>query len=396
MVFIIQVVIFIITTSMRSNFLSGKHLRFDKTTPRRLGSRIEGDILRHIGIQQTNGIPFVIRTERWYHRALKAIGIATEIRIKNEDFDKKYFISTDFPNHLEYAINSADLLKHFQDLFTLPVKTLYAAPNAIWCVIKKEDRNKPDEYFARHFQILEHISNICTNKISETQNLSKTSQYRYWAFLVICIHFGLFMLGLVGKIPTEVDSISIVFKERWFIAGIIFGAIFAVGWLFYILFVFRGTSWVCWVLADFILFGIVGFLLSGIWMVREANHLLPQRAATEFTEQIVKKECVLHCKRRSRRFSRVYTYAYDKESECSMEARALTIQQKQIENYRCGIKAWYVFNVYTTHWKGSEYYSFKSSNALFDQTQIGSTLEIPVNPGALGLEWVDVNKIRPE
>lgn len=399
LVFIIQISLLIIFFILRGRFLFGKHLTESKQTPERLDYiqiPINRNVKeRHVGLRQSHGIPFFIRSERWYHRVLKAIGIAVEIKVQNQDFDKKYFIATDFPNHLERAISSGDLLKNLQDLFALPIKSLHAAPNAIWCVIEKKDRNKPEEYFTAHLQILKRISEYSTSKTSANYNLSETSRHSYWAFFAICVHLSLFGLGFMGMIPGSFDSIDIVNTTEWFITGILLGGVFAGGWLFLNLLILKRTPWICWFLTDFILFGVIGFLLSGIWIVRELNDLLPQPPATEFTQHIVKRECVLHCASNSRR-SRVTRYTHASDLACAPEARASEMQKKMLENYKCSNKAWYEFQIYTSHWKGNKNYGFPSSQALFDQTQTGSVLQIPVNQGALGLEWVDVDKISPE
>jgi hypothetical protein len=118
-VVLVQLFLFLAAALLRGRFLFGTHLRVDKRT-QQLIYRYEGKrgwIVRlHVGIRQQNGIPFIVKPERWYHRLLKGLGIASEIRIGNAKFNRKYFITTDYPGHLERALESNQLLERLRGI----------------------------------------------------------------------------------------------------------------------------------------------------------------------------------------------------------------------------------------------------------------------------------------
>lgn len=399
MVIFLQLCLFLIAVAIRGRYLFGKHLSAG-SVPNQLNyiakskyGRISG---RHIGIIQHNGIPFIVKRERWYHRILKGIGIASEIKIPNADFDQKYFIITDYPSHLEMTMASGKLFSHLQELFSLPVKSLHAVPHKMWCVIGKEDLSESDVHYAKHIELLSAISQ-CTNKAeSHEYGVVQRRNLGIIAFIFICVHAGLLTLGVLGVFPTFADSVDIIHTNTWIVKGILAGSIAAVVWFLLILRFFRQSSWICWVFADFVLCGIVGFILSGVFMVREANVHLPQASPSVFEQPILQKICVLECRKScGRHCTRRSSYTYQSDA-CNPELRAENMRQKKQTDYICQANAGYSYSIHVQHWKGDSRYSFTPSIALFDQVREGSYLRVPVHAGALGLEWVDTKQIQPE
>ena len=398
MVIILQLCIFLVFAIWRGRYLFGKHLTPISPASQTLSFRrgIGGvNTHRHIGISQLDGIPFIIRRERWYHRALKAIGIASEVSAGRPDFDKRFFITTDFPGHLGKLLASRDFQKHLQELFALPVKSLHATRDRIWCVIQPEDASRPIDHFGPHLEALRNIS--VASGISPADGSSKPASHKLGlaAAAVIAVHAGLLGLGLFGLLPTRADAIHTEYLPNLIVVGVVAGAVVAGTWFLLLLAVFLGSSWSSWVLADFILCGFLGIVLSGIVVVREANIHLPQPAATVHVLPIVKKVCVFKCSpaRRGLNLQR-HSYWFDTDRQCSPELRAAFLQSRQQSNSNCTLRPSFDYSIRVKHWRASVPYSFSPSAEVFDTLSTGNLLSVPVHPGALGFEWIDRDEIK--
>ncbi len=396
MVVFLQLCLFVIAVSLRGRYLFGRHLRADSASGRlSYTARSKyGITARHVGIVQRNGIPFIVKSERWYHRLLKSIGIASEIRIASSEFDRKYFITTDYPTYLERTLGSGQLLSHLQELFALPVKSLHAMPNKIWCVIRKDDLQEADAHYEKHFALLDTISKSSSRSIGYDHGLVP-SRLGVMAFLCVCVHAGLLTLGIFGIFPTLADSVDVVDTLAWVLKGIMAGSAAAAIWLFLILNIFRGSSWICWVFADFVLCGLLGFVLSGIFVVREANIHLPQPPPQVYGQPIMQKTCILECKRScGRRCTQRSSYPFHSDASCNPQSRAAIMQEKRQADHICRSSAWYEYTIQVRHWQKLSHYSFSPDVSLFDSVRVGDFLNVPVHERALRLEWVDTDSIQ--
>ena len=398
MVIVLQICLFLIAFAIRGRYLFGKHLQeADASNRLRYIARNKNKSLvgRHVGITQHDGITFIIKPERFYHRLFKLIGIASEIKIPDKNFDKKYFVISDYPNHLERIVASGQLLSHLQELFALPIKSLHATKDKIWCVIKKEDLQEGDEHYKKHAELLEKIS-ACTNSKSIPEyGLVKSRNLGMAALIFVCFHAGFLGLGIFGALPTLLDSVHIVDFNLLVIYGLITGGVFSAVWLFIILAIFNKTSWICWVLADFVLSGIIGFVLAGSFIVREANQYLPQPPAKLYEQPIIQKSCTIKCSKScGKRCTRRSSYPFYSEQNCDIQSRSTNIQQKIQSDYICKNNSWYEYKITVKSWKETTNYSFKPEEVLFDSVHEGGYLNIPVNKGALGLEWIDQSQIK--
>lgn len=398
MVIVLQLCLFLIAVVIRGRYLFGKHLKSSNSgnTISYVVNSKHGIKGRHIGLTRENGIAFNVKPERWYHRIFKNIGVASEINIANPEFDHKYFIDTDYPDHLELTLASGQLLAHLQALFALPVKSLHATKNRIWCVIDKNDLHYSDSHYAEHLKLLAAISQCSSKSAMHDDSALRSRNLGVIAFVFICAHAGLMTLGLLGILPTMADSIDTIENYALAIKGMTTGVIASAAWLFFILNFFRNTSWICWVLVDFILCGVIGFTLSGIFIVREINTHYLQTPAKIHEQRIIQKSCTLWCSKScGRRCTRRSSYVYPLESQCTPEMRAENMLQKQQTDYICQANAYFEYSITIENWNKGQNYSFTATLPLFDQTKVGSSLRIPVNEGALGLEWVDTDTFQP-
>jgi hypothetical protein len=396
MVILLQLCIFLLFAAARRSFVFGKHLSPSASGSNNLSYTNRARSVttaRHIGVVQTHGIAFIVRRERWYHRLLKAMGIASEVRTGNAGFDESYFITTDHPGHLEELLASPDLKECLHKLFSMPVTSLHATPHKMWCEISREDRSKNDDHFASHWELLHQISRATGTSVANTSGDGAARKLGWAAALVVAVHAGLFSLGVFGFLPTFVDSVHTLSTRDLMAMGAIAGAIAGAAWFLGVVMFFRASSWAPWVMADFVLAGVIGFMLSGIFFVREANIWLPQAAATVHELPVVSKSCTLKCGK-GRRSSRRSSYQFDSDRDCNPQSRQAIMASKKREDQRCVRRAKFEYRVELRHWREPGQYAFKPDADVFDTLRTGSYLQVPVHAGALGLEWIDWDELR--
>lgn len=397
MVILLQLCILLAVVSMRGRHLFGSHLVPTRTGSevltfsRRFGITITA---KNFGISQQDGIPFIIRRERWYHRALRALGIASEIGAGNTSSGQRYFIVTDYPGHLERLLASGHVRLHLQQLFRMPVKSLHATPHKIWCVIEWEDVSKPDDHFSQHLALLRQISEATCASISRKHALPAPHKHGLDAVFIVAGHAGLLTLGVFGVISVFAGPIDIFDRRTLIVFGAVAGGVAAGAWLLGILTAFRGSSWGPWVVCDFLLCGILGFVLSGIVFVREANIRLPQAVASFKELPVISKVCVLECMNVRHISYGLDSYRFDSDRDCSPHSREAIMASKRQTNGRCASQAAFVYRVQIKHWREPGNFAFSPSAEVFDRFSTGSVLRVPVHAGALGFQWVDMGQFH--
>lgn len=397
MVIFLQLCIFLIFAVLRGKTLFGTHLSALSPGSDVLTFTIKtrfGRYARHIGLDLAGSIPFIVRREKWYHRFLKGLGIASEIDIGHSSFDDKFFITTDYPGHLEQLLASTDLRKHMQLLFRLRVKSVHTTRQRIWCVIARDDFSKPDKNFERHLERLRSISEDSRASLARERTPPSWRWRGVAALAFIAVQAGLLTLGVLGFFPTLFDSVHIASKSGLVLTGTIAGLFAAALWLCCIVALFKGSSWIAWVLSDFILCGLLGFLLSAILVVRDVNVEMAQASPTLYEQPVVQKSCVLRCKKGGGRRGRRSSYAFDSAAECSPASRSSIIAAKRQSDSRCASRAWFEYKIGIKHWHNTTSYAFTSDEQMFDAVDIGDAIKVPVHPGALRLEWVNWNEFE--
>lgn len=401
MVVILQLCIFLAVAIMRGRFLFGTHLSPFDPDGKTLCYEYrvsEAALVRHIGIPQPGGIPFVIRRRRWYHRLLKGLGIATEVGAMSPSFDGRFVIVTDFPGRLERLLASPGLKDSLQALFGLAVKSLHATPHRMWCVIGEGERSKPFDHFQPHLALLRQMSAATQASSADGQELRGRWSLGGAAAIVIAIHAGLLTLGIFGWAATYADSIQTAERGALLALGGFMGAAACWVWFLCLLAAFAGSSWSSWVIADFLVCGVPGIILSGMLVVRESNIHLPQPQATVHELPIIQKACTLECSRISSGFktmslSMARSYQFASEAECSLQGRERILSSKKLSDTLCLSRADFAFTLRLKHWRQQEPYSLSAEVQVFDAVRTGDMVGIPVHPGALGIEWVDPDRI---
>jgi hypothetical protein len=397
MIIVLQLCLFVVVAVLRGRTLFGMHLRPLTPGSDILSFRFKtrfGVHARHIGRAALGTIPFVVQQEKWYHRFLKNFGIASEIDVGHSSFDKRFFITTDFPGHLERLLASPDLRKHLQGLFRFRVKSLHATRHRVWCVISRDNFSKPDKHFHRHFELLGRISEDSRATLAREQTPPAWRWRGVAALCFIAVQAGLLTHGVLAFLPGFIDTAHTADRGILVLTGTIAGLIGASIWLGLIIALFRRSSWIAWVLADFVLCGVLGFLLSGISVVREVNMEGPQAEPVHYEQQVAGKSCVLYCRRGSRRFARRASFSFATAAQCTKESRQAIINAKKNWHSACDSRVWFSYTVTIKHWRGGGTYAFTSDAGTFDGVDVGGRILVPVNPGALGLEWVNWKEMR--
>ncbi|MGE3771166.1 MAG: hypothetical protein AB7G06_09485 [Bdellovibrionales bacterium] len=353
-----------------------------------------------VGIKTTTRVRLTVAPEYWYHRALKFVGLATECRTGVRDIDDAFFISADNIDAMQTVMQSPELHQLLNDLFSLPVIALQVTPTRIWCKLDEEAtpkrvsvlnyKDRINESYTNYRQQLELLQ-----KISDHLNKADfvaTSSAKVRAIAFMCAHAGLIAFGLAGIANVLAPESILNFRAYLTYTGILIIA-FIILWLPLIKVSLRGSGWQAMVLGDFALFGILGIVLASPVIVYEVNVRADWHQPALREQTVVKRICKLSC-RSPGKYVRSEEYKFDKPSQCTPAARAQIVREKKAVSYPCRSYADFNFFIATTRWDtDKKIYRFMTTKELFDSTKVGSTLQIPVYPGVLGLPWVDRSEI---
>lgn len=401
MTLFLQLIIFCLVLFLRGRKLFGYHLRKKKTGPDFLSYITKSEsgtpMRRDIGLLQKNGLFFVLKKERWYHRMMKSLGLTTEIATNDQEFNTRYFISTDHPDTLEAMLANTQLLSFIKQSIAHGTTALYSTPTRLWSVSTGKDSERPDSDFAQIGQYLTAISSIITKPSDSSFVIGRSSSLGLLALFFLSMHAGLFGLALLGLFPTGFDTLHQADPLASIAKGLLFGLSAAGLWFIAILKIFMRTSWSAWILMDFFLFGLIGFLGSGLCVVREANQHLPQPPAIVYTQPVTQKYCVLSCEKGcGRRCTKRSTHQLT-DTECLPTTRDAIEQDKKRIDPICAHYSHYQYYLTIAAWNDSarDTYLFSPTEAVFDSVASKGLVDVPVHPGALGLEWVDNTAITP-
>lgn len=393
MTLLIYLAIFALTFFFRSYYLEGRHLKkgkdeaFYSYVMKGKHGNIQG---RGVGIEVTGIHPFIIRKERWYHRTLKSLGIAREISSGNDEVDGKLFFITDRPDHLEALLQVPGMAAHLEKIANLPIKALRCTNKRMWVDIEDKASQNQDSSYADYATTLEEFVKELT-KYNSLQDRPQAALRRFLAFGAIAVHAALFTIALVGVFPIMFEPSEIVDQSAMTKLYVPICLGLAVVWLALLLVTFSGTAWVGWVLGDFLLFGLIGILLTSGFIVRQVNVNFDTSEPTMLSQPVTKKSCELKCKRSGKRAS-TQTY-YLTEAQCA--AREVTEAQHKDQYSACRNNSWFSFRINVAPWADYQKkdFSFTTSASNYDRTRIGDHYRVNLHKGYLGAAWVDTDKL---
>lgn len=347
----------------------------------------------YFGLSQQHGFPFIVRRERWYHRLLKSIGIASEISLRDEIIDRNWYFITDYPEHLERALHNEHFLKALRVLLQRPVLELWSTPHRLWCKIDVKQVDKDLLTRKLFWQRLADVRDHVQQPVHQGQ-LRFPRQWRAFAF--IALHAGLFFTACFGFLPTLLDENEIVSNREWLMHAVAYAVTAAFLWFMVIMAFFRQTSWAGWVVADFVLVGLVGVLVTSGYLVREVNIHMDMAKPVHIERRVTNRYCEIECEYVcGRRCSRTETYRIE-DRFCTPETRQDTLNTYSVQYTTCQSNADFKFTLEMPHWhEGKETYSYAPMPHVFDRVQTGTLVSVPVHEGALGIEWVNTREIQP-
>lgn len=405
MVVLFQILLFAAVYIARGWYLLGRHLKDISGTNRLIYERMGRNsrhgvyrvLSRHLGLKrEEGGIPFIIRRERWYHRLLKAVGLATELQLGDEAFNQRYFITTDYPDDLQRAANATRTMNALKELLDMGVDAIHAMPNLIWCIDSSQASDNATNV-ERIYTLLEDIAKHTRRSTALLSISPDTPRHRApIAFFVIGVHMGLLAFGASEIFYSHALDTTDIIDNEALITRSATAMLFGMGaWLMLLYYFFARTPWICWVLGDFVLCGVAGFALSTTAILREANIQLPQASPREYMQPITAKSCTLHCSKScGKHCTRRSHYTLTEES-CTPSARAQFQQERRADDYICENNSWYDYDLRIQHWQSGQDYRFSPSVRQFDSMASGMMVTVPVYNGALGMEWLNSNDILP-
>lgn len=407
MIFLLYIIIFLTVLYIRARHLSGKNM-FSRSTDkgvRYLETRDFDDkgrtITAQLGVELGCQRYFSITPERWYHRWLKNLNLATEVETGNDALDQKLFIVSDHPEQMQAMIQTKGFVDALHALFIdKGVKSLRAFNNKLWVKTKSMPTSSYTDVLVNKY--LDTITTIAAVAIDNSAGALDDFKPLFGkpqiSILFMLCHAAVFFVGIFAIVPLFFESYEIVNTTSLIMRGAATAVAIGGVWLLLILSLLRGSGWIALVLADFVIMGIVGVALSATFLVRDLNIELDSSAATVLSQPATAKICTLKCSKSSggrRRHTQSTTYKLSPE-QCTIENQALTLARHIDQDNKCRYRAKFNYNVSVKKWQEDmdKDYTFPVNINTFQQTQIGDHFLIPAHPGALGLEWVDTDEIK--
>ncbi len=397
MILLIQIIIFsaIYYFMLRAHRGDGLEHAHSKEYPDGLIDTHKGKISK-IGVNRIAQRTFIIVRERWYHRIFKFLGLAVEISTGDETLDKKLYFICDDEDYLADAFAKKEVQTLLAHLFLQPIRTLYATRNKMWVVPRFIGRlnNEADHKNG----LWENLSQLAKalEEIERAHGVYHPSSLRTKALLFVVAHAALCASAFFILIPTFFSSTEITSLQSLVNVGAVIGMVLAVGWAVLIQHLLAGTSWLGWVAADFLLFGVFGFMVCGIALTRETNILLDRSEQQIYSTPLLQKTCHIDCKRRSGKHTYHTTYPLT-EQQCLPENRQHVLQSISQNNSKCRSGADLEYRMWVLHWdpQNNPYYSFAATAQNYDMAKVEKPINIPLHKGFWGVEWVDIEEITP-
>lgn len=397
MVVVLQFCIFAVAALGCVSLLRGWHLMRRSSVSDVLGFRfsfLRQLAAQHVGLLRRGGLSFAIRRRRWYHRQIDALGLTPAISSGDDGFDDAYVVVTDDPRDVARLLAAPDLRRDVGALFDLGARSLQATRTRIWCALNSLALARSDDDPAPYLDVLGRISDHMSVGVSGRWPAPAGPRRGLAAVAVLAVQAGLLALGLFGMWLTALDPVLTVDPDALAVTGLAAGTLMAMLWFFGLLALFRNSPYIYPVLAGFALYGLAGFALAGVPVVRAIN-VLPTLSPVEVTLQpIVARVCTLQCTRSRFSFPRTMRFAYSSDAACTPAARQAARSQKLREPPHCIRGTWFEYSLSIRDWRGGGAFTVTPDVAFFDSVRTGQMVSVPVHQGAFGLGWVDPGDIR--
>lgn len=359
----------------------------------------------YFGLKLDGTIPFIIKPINPYHRILMRCGLARGLKTGFQDIDRKLFIMTDDPEQCSTLFQDQEFRQNVADLFNLPVKTLYSLENRIWIKATHkmfEHRNSMAAAYRQRMACLRKIRDrIQESGVQAPKSTSASAGKR--ALCMISLHSALFVAGLLTFIlvatnlktwfQTSTFSPQIVEMGAFIELSGLVGLGVAAAWLAYIVRSFSRKSWFGWVIADFMVFGLIGIILTSGYLLREANIRLDFTQPETIQRPVVDRVCLMYCDETRKGRDAGKTYAL-KPEECAYLDE--TISRYKAKDWQCGHDHHFSFYIdfpaiADNQWP--QLFRVWTDQKTYLATERGMMLSIPVHRGLFGIQWTNTKDV---
>lgn len=327
-----------------------------------------------------------IRSEHVVHHGLRALGLADDLQIGDPELDANWYIATDSPDELRHLGRTPDLRSALAAVLALAPTRVRANHRSLCVELPSRDALAWDE---------EHRDDLAAHAAALADALDRaapTEARNTWRLSLVMGVNAALAAGGMAAVAFEVASTITSFEPFAVDAGL--GVTLALFWLSAIGLLLRDTGWIALAVTDFLLFGLLGAILSGPELMRSANIVLDDAPPEEHQVVVSATPCQAACTRGSgkRRSTRRYTLdrSYCTGDESAIRSH-LTPRDSSCANSMAVTREVQLDGL--PGYGGS--YSFVTSREKYRQHAPGTRASVPVHPGALGVRWVDATEIVP-
>lgn len=353
----------------------------------------------YLGVRRGVPVPMIIRPQRWYDNLLLSLDLSHEVKLHHA-LDEKLFMMCDHASAFTHLARKTEIGPMMIALYNkYKIKKLFLLKDRIYAKVDPDSTDRAA--FCRDLmQISAAIGKLEKHPMVGRVANSRLSLMKL-AIFMMSLHIILLMYGVCGGIALIADSRSTLASNLTYLMGAAFFPVLA-GWFYTVVMLFWRTSWIGIVLADFVLVGIAGILLSGTIVVREMNIELDKNSPELVRTKVTTMDCEFTCTSGTgkRRRSSHYDYAW---SSCSTEAkRQAVMSDLRKQYYRCANQVYVselnisVGPVSTLGKKIADSHKWNAEESIFDRSAPGATMVMPIMPGHLQIPWVDDTAIYPE
>jgi hypothetical protein len=342
------------------------------------------------GVPQSGGLPFMVRRERWYDRLLKWLGLAREMQLADQSLDDQWFFVTDYPRDMKALFSHHDVRQALGGLLHAGVESLHATTQRIWCVLP----SKAGEQESTRTQAMNALLSFAAALSAHRAALEvppKRRHTRQRAFVFVGVHLVLLIAGCIGLFASVTDQVYLADISEWTVYTAIVAGMGLLLWLGAIVLWFRRTSWIGWVLTDFLISGVAGIVLFSATLTRDINVAWDTAPPIIKTMTVLEKSCRVVCRTIGLKWQSE-TYPLNQQ-QCTAKERAATLQQYRRDHSAldCSLR----YTLLLRHWNDDKHRPFRANinEHTADALALGAEVQVPVRRGYLGLNWVRLGDI---
>jgi hypothetical protein len=398
-ILLIQLLAFSVVITFRWWALTGRHLSPVKDAT--LSPMLEwtsrgksGVLARQVGLELAGAYPLLVVRERWYHQFLKWIGLGGEVEIGDAALDTKWYLVAGRPDHLRWALHSPTVRAKLERLLASPIKAVRSSRGRAWIELGEQDFGKEPSALKGYVDLLAELQRALSAVRAVNESPSATRRREPW--LWVAAHTALLVAGVGGlAVPFLDREVLLADSSGLWLRVALLGPLVAAAWFLALRLRFAGTGWLTWLTADFFFVGLAGILLCTFHVARAANLGLDEAPARLVSCTVLSRGCWLECWKGSGKSRRAHAHPLVIEA-CSRERRQETVRDWYTRDDLCLVGARFRLAVLFRAWRdGEPPVQVWMPEDAWDHATAGSSVVVPVHPGALGVEWYEPRRVDP-